>query len=146
MTKTIANLAWQCIVPQVRQAIQPPAGSSFSAGNAAFSRNDAPDQGPSRRLQKLKRILSWLLKKYNDVTVAVLIGFMLGSLPRIWPFQHDDPLSIVIKKGKPVATKIVYELPEFNMQFFWCLVSAVAGLLLVMAIEYAAIKKQSKAE
>ena len=102
--------------------------------------------GAAAGLGSFVHLLKFLMKRYYTCTIASLVGFMLGSLPRIWPFQHDDPLSIVIKKGKPVATKIVYELPEFNMQFFWCLVSAVAGLLLVMAIEYAAIKKQSKAE
>jgi putative membrane protein len=30
------------------------------------------------------RILSWLLKHHEHVTVAALIGFMLGSLRRIW--------------------------------------------------------------
>ncbi len=30
------------------------------------------------------RILSWLLKHYYNTTVAVLVGFMLGSLRKIW--------------------------------------------------------------
>lgn len=91
-------------------------------------------------------LLKFLMRRYYTCTVASLVGFMLGSLPRIWPFQHDDPLSIVVKKGKLVATKIIYELPKFDMQFFWALASAVAGLLLVLAIEYIALKKQQKAE
>ncbi len=91
-------------------------------------------------------LLKFLIKRYYTCTIAALIGFMLGSLPRIWPFQHDDPLSIVVKKGELVATKIVYELPKLNMQFFWCFISAAAGLLLVLVIEYIAVKKQQKAE
>jgi putative membrane protein len=30
------------------------------------------------------RILSWLLKNYEQVTIAALVGFMIGSLRKIW--------------------------------------------------------------
>jgi putative membrane protein len=30
------------------------------------------------------RILSWLLKHYENLTIAALVGFMLGSLRLIW--------------------------------------------------------------
>ena len=30
------------------------------------------------------RILSWLLKRYEQVTIAALVGFMIGSLRTIW--------------------------------------------------------------
>lgn len=36
------------------------------------------------------RFLSWLLGKYHSQTIAVLIGFMVGSLFVIWPYQHRD--------------------------------------------------------
>ena len=32
-------------------------------------------------------LLSWLLKRFYNVTVAVLAGFMLGSLNKIWPWK-----------------------------------------------------------
>lgn len=34
------------------------------------------------------RALSWLLKKHHDITIAILSGFMLGSLRKIWPFPE----------------------------------------------------------
>lgn len=34
------------------------------------------------------RFLSWLLHQYRIPTMAVLIGFMVGSLWVIWPWQH----------------------------------------------------------
>lgn len=36
------------------------------------------------------RFLSWLLGKFHSQTISVLIGFMIGSLFVIWPFQHRD--------------------------------------------------------
>lgn len=34
------------------------------------------------------RFLSWLLKRFHNPTLCVLIGFLIGSLSVIWPFQE----------------------------------------------------------
>lgn len=36
------------------------------------------------------RLLSWLLDRYYMATVSILIGFMIGSLFIIWPYQDRD--------------------------------------------------------
>lgn len=36
------------------------------------------------------RFLSWLLSKYHSQTISILIGFLIGSLFVIWPFQHRE--------------------------------------------------------
>ncbi len=38
-------------------------------------------------LLAFSRLLRWLLEHRHDGTMAVLVGLMLGSLYRIWPFQ-----------------------------------------------------------
>ena len=37
-------------------------------------------------LVTFSRVFSYLFKKYNDVVISVLVGFLLGSLFKIWPF------------------------------------------------------------
>lgn len=32
-------------------------------------------------------LLNWMLKKYHDMTIALLAGFMLGSLNKVWPWK-----------------------------------------------------------
>ena len=32
-------------------------------------------------------ILSWLLKKFHNITIALLAGFMVGSLNKVWPWK-----------------------------------------------------------
>lgn len=32
-------------------------------------------------------LLSWLLKNYHSLTIALLTGFMLGSLNKVWPWK-----------------------------------------------------------
>lgn len=34
------------------------------------------------------KVLSWLLRKYHDPVLALLIGLMIGSLRKIWPWQE----------------------------------------------------------
>lgn len=41
-------------------------------------------------LAAFSRFLSWLLARYHPQTIAVLIGFLIGSLYVIWPYQHRE--------------------------------------------------------
>ena len=34
------------------------------------------------------RVISWLLKHYHAPTIAILVGFMIGSLNKIWPWKE----------------------------------------------------------
>jgi putative membrane protein len=33
-------------------------------------------------------LLSWLLHRFHQLTLAVLTGFMVGSLAKVWPWKH----------------------------------------------------------
>jgi putative membrane protein len=33
-------------------------------------------------------LLSWLLRKYHDLTIAALVGVMIGSLNKVWPWKQ----------------------------------------------------------
>ncbi len=39
-------------------------------------------------LLTFSRVLSWLFKHYHDTTMAVLTGFMIGSLNKLWPWKE----------------------------------------------------------
>ena len=39
-------------------------------------------------LLSFSRVVSWLLKHFHDLTIAVLAGFMIGSLNKIWPWKE----------------------------------------------------------
>jgi putative membrane protein len=38
-------------------------------------------------LTSFAHLLDWLLKRYHDLTVALLAGFMIGSLNKVWPWK-----------------------------------------------------------
>ncbi len=61
------------------------------------------------------RVLSWLLSKYNVRTLCVLIGFMIGSLYVIWPFQEriyaESVRPEIVSVNDPVVLRLMEE-PE----------------------------------
>lgn len=45
------------------------------------------------------RVLSWLLDRYYAPTLAVLIGFLVGSLYIIWPYQNREYEEVVTREA-----------------------------------------------
>ena len=69
-------------------------------------------------LLAFSRVLSWVFEKYRDVTIALLTGFVAGSLAIIWPWKRelhmlDDSGLEILKKGKPVVSGYDWYLPDF---------------------------------
>ncbi len=46
-------------------------------------------------ITSFSRLLSYTLKNYHDVTIAVLAGFMLGSLNKVWPWKDAAQSNIL---------------------------------------------------
>ncbi len=44
--------------------------------------------GAAAGIISFSHLLSWLLKHWHDITVAVLMGFMVGSLNKVWPWKE----------------------------------------------------------
>jgi putative membrane protein len=44
--------------------------------------------GAATGLMAFSNLLSWLLHRYHDLTLAALIGVMIGSLNKVWPWKH----------------------------------------------------------
>ncbi len=39
-------------------------------------------------LISFSHVLNWAFKKYHDITIALLTGFMIGSLNKVWPWKR----------------------------------------------------------
>ena len=56
-------------------------------------------------LLAFSKFLRWLLTHYHWQTMAVLCGFMIGALRRVWPFQLDTtPNELELKHKQFVNT------------------------------------------
>jgi len=90
------------------------------------------------------RLLSWLLKRFHDATIALLTGFVLGSLAIIWPWKHETMRlqHITGEEFKEVVVGYDWYLPDPTRLDFWTAVGLmVAGALIVWAMEKLAVKK-----
>jgi len=77
------------------------------------------------------KVLDWLFKKYHDLTVALLIGFMGGSLWKIWPWKntistYTDRHGVI----KPLVQENI--IPECSRQVLMAVGIAVAGFIFIM--------------
>lgn len=82
------------------------------------------------------KVLNWLFKRYHDITIASLIGFMIGSLNKVWPWKNTIS-TYTNSKGieRPLLQENILP-PSINAQFFIALGLMVAGFFVVYYIEY----------
>lgn len=87
-------------------------------------------------------LLSWLLKRAYYQTMALLTGFMIGSLLKIWPWQRiiagvgDKAIS------RPTSPEIYSGLTGLPPQIGWAILSAVLGIAIVVVLESMAAKSK----
>lgn len=79
-------------------------------------------------------LLSWLMKDFRNETLSALSGFMLGSLPVVYPWKE------------PAAdmTEFVFYLPQINGEFFMAVLMAVVGALAVYMLSTAARREERR--
>jgi putative membrane protein len=83
------------------------------------------------------RVLKWLLNHYRNVTIAMLTGFLVGSLNKLWPWKEVLQSEIINGKTKVILEKSIAPYGEnVNMIVF----SAIGGLLLLLGLEIVATK------
>jgi len=83
------------------------------------------------------RLLNWLLGRYHAGTLAALIGLLIGSLWRIWPYQHLSTVTVRHKVRVVGATPFAPD--QFEVGVWSCL---VVGVVLVIGIEAFASRRR----
>ena len=94
------------------------------------------------------RFLSWLLARFHDLTIAVLIGFLIGSLNVTWPWKevistyvnrHGEQVPLVQHNVMPAMyTNVMGQ----DSQTALVIMSALFGLSLVVVLELVAKKQK----
>lgn len=105
-------------------------------------------------LVTFSRVLSWLFKKYPQVTLALLTGFMLGSLYKLWPWREvtsyltdANGQQILDKEGLP---KVLTEVPVSPDRYLEItsepnyLIVAILAALIGMALIYGLSRVEQK--
>ena len=95
-------------------------------------------------LLAFSRVLKWLFKNHKNLTLAVLTGFIIGSLNKIWPWKETLTWRIN-SRGVEVPFNQQSISPfsfDEDPQLIMAIVFAVLGFVLILGMEKLAIKKQ----
>ena len=115
--------------------------------------------GAAGGLVAFSHFLSWLLKKFHNQTIALLTGFIAGSLGILWPWKNSFNSggeiiptnqfgAFIHANGAVIQEKIkVYSydwfLPEMNGQLAFALLLMILGIASIMATELFANKQKA---
>ena len=97
--------------------------------------------GSAFGLMSFSHILSWVFKHYKNQTLALLTGFILGSLSIIWPWKEVAE-SIIIKGKEKIIAYNWYFPNELNTETILAILLILVGILSVYALENFAIYKK----
>jgi putative membrane protein len=81
------------------------------------------------------QILGWLLKRYHDLTMAILIGLMCGSLRKIWPWK-ETLTTFINSNGKEIPSLQNNIMPSsLTSEVIYALLFMLVGILLVWSLD-----------
>jgi len=87
-------------------------------------------------LLSFSRVLKYILEKYRNSTLALLTGFIIGALNKIWPWKEvletieiDD--KIIVLKEKSISP---FRYNGDNL-LFYAIALAILGFLLILILE-----------
>jgi len=98
-------------------------------------------------LLSFSKVLKWMFAKYHDLTIAVLTGFLIGSLNKLWPWKetistrvnsHGEMVPFIQENTLPVD---LGDTPPIIIALLFC----VLGAAIIFGMEIVS-KKMKKAK
>ncbi|MDO5970425.1 DUF368 domain-containing protein [Flavivirga aquimarina] len=95
-------------------------------------------------LLSFSHILKWLFKHYHNITLALLTGFIFGSLNKVWPWKETLTWHT---NSKGVKTPVLQEsISPFSFdgenQLLFAIILMIIGFLTIFILEKIGSKKQ----
>lgn len=99
--------------------------------------------GAAVGLITIAQLLSWLFKRFHDMTVAVLIGLMAGSLRKVWPWKKVLQ-TVTDHEGHQIPVVEVNVMPAaLNGEVVLTIALALVGFVLVFIMDHWANRQAS---
>ncbi|WP_299161102.1 DUF368 domain-containing protein [uncultured Eudoraea sp.] len=94
-------------------------------------------------LLSFARLLKWMFENYRNSTLALLTGFILGSLNKIWPWKKVLETKIFGKKVIPVSEVNISPFQyEGDNQLLYAVLLALLGFCVIFILEKLATKSK----
>jgi len=93
-------------------------------------------------LVTFSHILNYVLKHYKNITLSILMGFIIGSLGVVWPWKKtlyktaEDGSYLLDSTGEKVIENYRRFLPELSSETYLAIMYIVIGILIVLALEW----------
>ena len=93
-------------------------------------------------LVSLSHFLSYVLKRYKNTTLALIMGFISGSLGVVWPWKetiyktNHEGLVQLDSRGKQIIENFDRFIPEININTFYAICFILLGIGIVLSLEY----------
>jgi len=92
--------------------------------------------------------LSWLFKKFHDLTLGLLSGFMFGSLLILWPWKEiiyrttETGALLLSHSGKTIPESYHFWLPHPDINLLFSLLCIISGAVIIILLESNSKKSQ----
>ncbi len=84
------------------------------------------------------RLLRWMLRKNHDLIVAVLTGFMFGSIRKVWPWKATEQIDgVIVRETNFIPASV-------NNEVVLAILLMLAGIALVLVVEHFAGKAKTE--
>lgn len=87
------------------------------------------------------RVLGWLFRRFHDVTISLMIGLMVGSLRKLWPWK-GEPAGLGEALAPATGESLINVLPAWNLETLLVIGIALAGFGLVVGLEGLASRRK----
>ena len=93
-------------------------------------------------LVTFSHILNYVLKHFKNLTLSVLMGFIIGSLGVVWPWKKtiyklsEAGEILRDRTGEKIIENYQRFLPELNSETFTAIAFVILGILIVLALEW----------
>lgn len=94
-------------------------------------------------LMAFSRLLSWMLEHQRNATFAVLTGFMIGSLVKVWPWKVTLE-SRINRHGESVPVVQSNILPAPDTDLLLAILLMLGGVALVLGMEWIAGRRTAE--
>ncbi len=99
-------------------------------------------------LLSIARVITWAFHHFHDVVLAILTGFMIGALNKVWPWKqtlswrsNSNGEQVPLNEAS-VSPFTFADLTGQDPQVAFAVLVALAGFLLVLAVELLGARHQ----
>ena len=126
--------------------------SDIFTGNFSFIEN--PDRirmlkvlsvftlGSITGLVTFSHFIGYVLKHYKNITLSIIMGFIIGSLGVVWPWKKtiykliENGSFLLDSTGEKVIENYKRYIPELSSESLIAIAYIVIGILIVLALEW----------